>query len=135
MAADRFASAAIRAVSPDPAATFERMAQLRDTLDGVRGQGTQGPQGAGDAARGITIDIGKGSEGASFRDTLARVINQVSDAQDAASDSMQRFINGEPVELHEVMASAEQASISLELLVELKNKFTEAYRSVMSMQS
>jgi flagellar hook-basal body complex protein FliE len=31
---------------------------------------------------------------------------------------VQRFVNGEPVELHQVMAKAEEASISLELMIE-----------------
>ena len=32
------------------------------------------------------------------------------------------------------MAASEEANISLELLVELRNKLTEAYRSVMNVQ-
>jgi flagellar hook-basal body complex protein FliE len=39
------------------------------------------------------------------------------------------------VELHQVTAAAEEASLSLELLVEVRNKFTEAYRTVINMQS
>ena len=45
------------------------------------------------------------------------------------------FVNGEPVELHQVMAAAEEAGISLEMLVEVRNKVTEAYRTVINMQS
>jgi flagellar hook-basal body complex protein FliE len=42
------------------------------------------------------------------------------------------FLRGEPVELHQVMAASEEAAISLEFLVEMRNKLTDAYRSVMS---
>jgi flagellar hook-basal body complex protein FliE len=48
---------------------------------------------------------------------------------------MQRFMRGEPVELHQVMAAAEESGIALEMLVELRNKFTEAYRTLVNMQS
>ena len=33
------------------------------------------------------------------------------------------------------MASAEEASISLEMLVQVRNKFQDAYRSLIGMQS
>jgi flagellar hook-basal body complex protein FliE len=73
------------------------------------------------------------SGGESFGDTLKRAINQVSDAQDVSQDYIQRFVRGEPVELHQVMAAAEEASLSLEMLVELRNKLTEAYKTVVNM--
>ena len=88
----------------------------------------------GDTPRGISIDIGKG-DGPSFGDTLKRALGEVSSAQDNATDQMQRFLRGEPVELHQVMAAAEESGIALEMLVELRNKFTEAYRTLVNMQS
>jgi flagellar hook-basal body complex protein FliE len=71
----------------------------------------------------------------SFGDTLKRALGEVSNAQDNATDQMQRFMRGEPVELHQVMAAAEESGIALEMLVELRNKFTEAYRTLVNMQS
>ena len=113
----------------------ERIARLRDAL-GNRG-GVQGSLllGVGtDDPRRMTIDVGKG-DNASFGDTLTRALNEVSNTQDRAEDYVQKFMRGEPVELHQVMAATEEASLSLELLVELRNKLTEAYRTVMQMQS
>ena len=91
-------------------------------------------QGIGDGPRKISVDIGKG-DGPSFGDTLKRALGEVSSAQDNATDQMQRFLRGEPVELHQVMAAAEESGIALEMLVELRNKFTEAYRTLVNMQS
>lgn len=91
-------------------------------------------QGIGDKPHSISIDIGKG-DGPSFGDTLKRALGEVSSAQDNATDQMQRFLRGEPVELHQVMAAAEESGIALEMLVELRNKFTEAYRTLVNMQS
>ena len=45
------------------------------------------------------------------------------------------FLRGEPIELHEVMAATEEAGIALDMLIEIRNKLTEAYRSVVQMQS
>lgn len=77
----------------------------------------------------------KGAGGGSFGDTLKQMINRTSDQQDAAADYAARFTRGEPVEMHQVMASAEEASLSLEMLVEVRNKFLDAYRTVVNMQS
>ena len=73
------------------------------------------------------------ANGSSFGDTLKRVLNDVSATQDVSQDYIQRFVRGEPVELHQVMAAAEEASISLEMLVELRNKLTDAYKTVMQL--
>ena len=70
-----------------------------------------------------------------FGDTLTRAINEVSDARDRSGDLTQRFAAGENVELHQVMAASEEAGLALELMIELRNKAVEAYRSVIAMQS
>ena len=61
-------------------------------------------------------------------------MNDVSAQQDAASDLQGKFLRGENVELHQVMAAGEEASLSLELMVELRNKVTEAYKTLVSIQ-
>ncbi len=71
----------------------------------------------------------------SFGNTLTRVINEVSDARDKSGDLTQRFAAGENVELHQVMAASEEAGLALDLLIEMRNKIVESYRSVISMQS
>jgi flagellar hook-basal body complex protein FliE len=86
-------------------------------------------------AKQIPVLQDRGTNGTSFGDTLKGLVNNVSDQQDVAADYAQRFARGEPVELHQVMASAEEASISLEMLVQVRNKFQDAYRTLISMQS
>lgn len=103
--------------------------------------GFGGPGGAGGPRR-IGLDIaGEGGIGGakpplggpSFGDSLKRALGEVSTQQDNAQDYIQRFVRGEPVELHQVMAAAEEASISLEMLVELRNKLMDAYKTVVNM--
>lgn len=72
--------------------------------------------------------------GASFADVFKSAINDASSLQTDAQDLIGAYLRGEPVELHQIMAASEEASISLELLVEIRNKLTDAYRSVMNMQ-
>lgn len=83
--------------------------------------------------REIPVLEDKGSTG--FADTLRNVLNEASDVQERSADYIARFTRGEPVELHEVMAATEEAGLSLELLIEVRNKFIEAYRTIINMQS
>ena len=71
--------------------------------------------------------------GPSFADVFKHAINDASALQGESQDLIAAFLRGEPVELHQVMAASEEAAISIELLVEIRNKLTEAYRSVMNM--
>ena len=70
-----------------------------------------------------------------FADTLKSALGEVSALQNEANDAIGAFLRGEPVEIHEVMAATEEAGIALEMLIEIRNKLTEAYRSVIQMQS
>jgi flagellar hook-basal body complex protein FliE len=75
-----------------------------------------------------------GGPGGSFGDLFTKALNDTSSLQGDAKDMIGAFLRGEPVELHQVMAASEEAAISLELLVEVRNKLTEAYRAVMNLQ-
>ncbi len=74
------------------------------------------------------------TSGPSFADTLTRVVNDTQQMQEDATRIIGAFVRGEPVELHQVMAASEEAGIALEFLVEMRNKLTDAYRTVMNMQ-
>ncbi len=78
---------------------------------------------------------GAGAGGASFGDTLKGALGEVSAAQEGSRDMIQAFLRGDQVELHEVMAATEEAGIALEMLIEIRNKVTDAYRTLINMQS
>ena len=99
----------------------------------TQGIGGIGGMGTG-ADGGIAVPFTR-PEGASFGETLERAINEVSAAQDRSAALTGAFVRGEPVEMHQVMAAAEEAGLSLEMLVEVRNKFTDAYRTLINMQS
>lgn len=94
-----------------------------------------GAAGAGRMMPGAAAALRDPVDGPSFADTLKRFVGEVSDSQGRAEDAIGGFLRGEEVELHEVMASAEEAGIALEMLIEIRNKMAEAYRTVIGMQS
>lgn len=79
---------------------------------------------------GSSADVAPG-----FGDTLKSMLGDVQQLQDSSSDAIGSFLRGDPVEIHEVMAAVEEAGIALDFLIELRNSLTEAYRTVVGMQT
>jgi flagellar hook-basal body complex protein FliE len=91
------------------------------------------PQPGGDRA-GIAVPV-VGDGPGSFSDTLKGAIGQISDTRNTAGALVKQFAAGEPVELDQMMAAGEEAGIALELMIEMRNKVLEAYRTLVTMQS
>lgn len=70
----------------------------------------------------------------SFLDTLKEKLNEVNDKQIEAENLTQKFIKGEEDDVHKVMLSTEEAKMSLELAVQIRNKLVEAYEEFNRMQ-
>lgn len=69
-----------------------------------------------------------------FLDTLKEKLNEVNDKQIEADDLTQKFIKGEEDDVHKVMLSTEEAKMSLELAVQIRNKLVDAYEEFNRMQ-
>jgi len=68
-----------------------------------------------------------------FIDVFKNLINSVDSLQKDASQLQDAFMSGEPVELHDVMIKAQEAGISMDLLLEIRNKLLNAYNELMRM--
>jgi flagellar hook-basal body complex protein FliE len=73
-------------------------------------------------------------QNSSFSDTLNGFVKDVDSLQKESASMTERFIKGEPVDIHDVMISAEKAKTSFQLLMEVRNKFLDLYREVLRMQ-
>ncbi|MCU0634961.1 MAG: flagellar hook-basal body complex protein FliE [Gemmatimonadaceae bacterium] len=92
------------------------------------------PQPGGDTGS-VKVPVVGTEETGSFADTLKGVIDQVSSTRNTAGGMIKQFAAGEQVELDQMMAAGEEAGIALELMIELRNKVLEAYRTLVTMQS
>ncbi len=70
----------------------------------------------------------------SFVDTLKEFIEDVNTLQKDSAMQTERFIKGEPVDLHTIMIAAEKAKTSFHLLLELRNKALDLYREINRLQ-
>ncbi|MCB9365966.1 MAG: flagellar hook-basal body complex protein FliE [Calditrichaeota bacterium] len=67
----------------------------------------------------------------SFGETLAEFVGGVNKMQLAAAEKTELFATGQIQDVHEVMAAAEEASISMALLLEIRKKALEGYQELM----
>lgn len=69
-----------------------------------------------------------------FLDTLEEKLNEVNDKQIASENLTQKFVMGQEEDVHKVMLASEEAKLSLELAVQIRNKLVEAYQEFNRMQ-
>lgn len=69
-----------------------------------------------------------------FTEVFEHQLGQVNQDLTAAETSLQKLAAGEPVELHDVMISLETARISVQTMIQVRNRLVEAYQEVMRMQ-
>jgi flagellar hook-basal body complex protein FliE len=65
-----------------------------------------------------------------FQDAVARV----EETQKAADGQIRKFLSGENQEVHEVVIATQQAELTLEMFLQVRNKVVEAYQEIMRMQ-
>lgn len=70
----------------------------------------------------------------SFSKIINDTINGVNEAQIKGDNSVQSFIKGEDITMHEVMLFMQESQISMQLLIEMRNKLVEAYQEVNRVQ-
>lgn len=72
---------------------------------------------------------------ADFADALKASLDQVSGAQNKATELGQRFALGDDkVNLSDVMINMQKASIGFQATVQVRNKLVSAYQDIMNMQ-
>src|SRR5262245_6177621 len=70
----------------------------------------------------------------SFGSLLGRMVEEVNGRQNAAADAVHALQSGGNVSLHQAVIAMEEASISFQLMVEVRNKLLESYQELMRMQ-
>ena len=70
----------------------------------------------------------------SFSGLLGNLVQDVNAKQNVAAQSLQDLQNGQNVSLHQTMISIQEASVSFQLMVEVRNKLLESYQELMRMQ-
>jgi flagellar hook-basal body complex protein FliE len=75
----------------------------------------------------------EGAEDGDFGKMVARAIDDVNGQLAQAGKSVEALTTGENKDIHATMISMEKASISLQLLTQVRNKIIDAYKEVQRM--
>ncbi|OAH35406.1 flagellar hook-basal body protein FliE [Sphingobium yanoikuyae] len=102
-------------------AILQKNAALRD----VASTGNVGSTGGA----GVT----QGTAPGGFTDALNNALQQVNGLQTQAGDAASAFERGETTDIAAVMLAKQQASVSFEATLQVRNKLLSAYKDIMSM--
>lgn len=69
-----------------------------------------------------------------FKDMLMKAIEEVNQSQKEAEQAAIDFATGKISSVHDVILKAEEATMTLRLTTEVRNRIIEAYREIMRMQ-
>jgi flagellar hook-basal body complex protein FliE len=75
-----------------------------------------------------------GSAGGAFDNVLSDLVTQVNQKQIASKDMVNGLLTGQNVSLHQAVIAMEEASVSFQLMAEVRNKLLESYQELMRMQ-
>jgi flagellar hook-basal body complex protein FliE len=82
----------------------------------------------------LPLSGGASAGGPQFQGVLSQMVSEVSAKQGAAGAAMNGVMSGSGVPLHQAMIAVEEASISFQLMVEVRNRLLESYQELMRMQ-
>jgi flagellar hook-basal body complex protein FliE len=72
--------------------------------------------------------------GAGFGETISKALQAVSDAEASADMVAQDLASGGDSSVQDLMVAMSKASLSVDLLVQVRNRAVEAYQEIMRMQ-
>lgn len=72
----------------------------------------------------------KETESVGFGEFLKQKLDDVNAQQIKSADTTESFIKGDETDVHKVMLDTEEAKMSLELAVQIRNKFLDAYQEL-----
>jgi len=77
---------------------------------------------------------GSAASPTSFSGQLMQQVSKLNDLQLSAQDQSQALATGQATDVSAVVTAVEQASLAMQLAVQVRNKATDAYQEIMRMQ-
>ncbi|WP_088184510.1 flagellar hook-basal body complex protein FliE [Sphingobium sp. Z007] len=102
-------------------AILQKNAALRDVASTGPVGGASGP------------DAAQGTKPGGFTEALNSALQQVNGLQAQAGEAAASFERGETTDIAAVMLAKQQASVSFEATLQVRNKLLSAYKDIMSM--
>ncbi len=85
-------------------------------------------------AEGSTKAVTPSEAHSNFADSLKKAVGSLNHSQVEANKKTEALARGEVNDLHDVMVTAQKASITMQTAVEMQSKVIDAYKEMMRMQ-
>ena len=72
--------------------------------------------------------------GVGFQGVLKEAISSINDVQQGASQAVEALATGQSQNIHQAMIAIQQADISFQLMMQIRNKLVTAYEEIQRMQ-
>jgi flagellar hook-basal body complex protein FliE len=95
-----------------------------------RGEGAHRVQVRPGRESGMASGVGKPG----FADLMKEFAQDVNDLQFQAGHAVDMLATGRAADVHQVMIAVEEASIAMDLMLEVRNKLLEGYQELIRMQ-
>ena len=69
-----------------------------------------------------------------FLGSLKEAISHINDAQSGASQAVDALVTGQTTNIHQTMVALQQADVSFQLMMQVRNKLVSAYEEIQRMQ-
>lgn len=120
----------ISAITPAAAGVLPNAAAMTPTPTQLQLKGIQMPD---ELAQPLSVGSAQPANG-SFSSMLNQMVDDVNTKQQVSAQAVSALQSGQSVPLHQAVISMEEANISFQLMVEVRNRLLDAYQEVMRMQ-
>jgi flagellar hook-basal body complex protein FliE len=72
--------------------------------------------------------------GDSFASMLGQIVSDVNAKQNVSAQTVSALQSGQTVPLHQAVIAMEEANVSFQLMVEVRNRLLDSYQEIMRMQ-
>lgn len=90
--------------------------------------------GASELGASQGVGAAQPAGGDSFATMLSNMVSDVNAQQNTATQTVNALQGGQNIPLHQAVLSMEEANVSFQLMVEVRNRLLEAYQEIMRMQ-
>ena len=77
---------------------------------------------------------GDSAAASGFMGSLTEAISHINDAQSGASQAVDALVTGQTTNIHQTMVALQQADVSFQLMMQVRNKLVSAYEEIQRMQ-
>jgi flagellar hook-basal body complex protein FliE len=117
----------IPAINPNLSSIMPNVDMMTPETDSLSTSGIQMPAELGEAASAQP-------PGSSFSSMLGQFVSEVNSQQIASGQTVSALQSGQNVPLHQAVIAMEEANVSFQLMVEVRNRLLDSYQEIMRMQ-